>query len=84
MISQTLLPKQGTPFIIDFPGIDVSQVGSIRMEPLSVLMSASADPVIEIENQQYKDDSGASVTGQLFKQSNHPINIAYVLSTLVS
>ena len=81
MISHTLLPKQVTPFIIHFPGFELSQVGSVRMEPLSVLVSATADPVIEIENQQYKDGPGAGVTGQLFNQSGHPVNVAHVLST---
>jgi hypothetical protein len=81
MISQTLLPKQVTPFIIHFPGIALSQVGSIRMQPLSVLVAASADPVVEIENQQYRDGPGAAVTGQLTNQSGHPVNVAHVLST---
>jgi hypothetical protein len=81
MISHTLLPKQVTPFIIKCPGIDLSQVGSIHMEPISVLVSASADPVIEIQNQKYSPGPGASVTGQLSNQSGHTVNVAHVLST---
>ena len=81
MISHTLLPKQVTPFIIHFPGTDLSQVGSIRMQPLSVLVSASADPVIEIENQKFNPAPGASVTGQLSNQSGQTVNVAHVLST---
>lgn len=81
MISHTLLPKQVTPFIIHFPGTQLSSVGSIRMDPLSVLVSASADPVVEIENQQYNGGQGAAVTGQLTDQSGHDVNIAHVLST---
>lgn len=81
MISHTLLPKQVTPFIIHFPGVDLSQVGSIRMEPLSVLVSASADPVIEIEDQKYNLAPGASVTGQLSNQSGQTVNVAHVLCT---
>ena len=82
MISQTLLPKQVTPFIIHFPGIPLSKVGSIRMDPLSVLVAASADPVVEIENQEYKvDGPNAAVTGQLTNQSGHPVNVAHVLTT---
>jgi hypothetical protein len=81
MISQTLLPKQVTPFIIHFPGIPLSRVKSIRMEPLSVLVSASADPVVEIENQQYSSGHDAAATGQLTNQSGHPVNVAHVLST---
>jgi hypothetical protein len=81
MISHTLLPKQVTPFLIRFPNVDLSQVGSIRMEPLSVLVSASADPVVEVENQKYKPAPRASLTGQLSNQSGQIVNIAHVLST---
>jgi hypothetical protein len=81
MISHTLLPKQVTPFLIDFPNVDLSQVGSIRMDPISVLVSASADPVIEILNQQYSSTPGGSLTGQLSNQSGQTVNIAHVLST---
>ena len=81
MISQTLLPKQVTPFIIHFPGIPLSRVGSIRMQPLAVLVAASADPVIEIENQEYKAGPGAAVTGQLANQSGHIVNVSHVLTT---
>lgn len=81
MISHTLLPKQVTPFIIRFPGVQLSKVGSIRMDPLSVLVSASADPVVEIENQQYIPGQGAAVAGQLNDQSGHPVNVAHVLTT---
>ena len=81
MISQTLLPKQVTPFIIHFPGIPLSMVGSIRMQPLAVLVAASADPVIEIENQEYKAGPGAAVTGQLSNQSGHIVNVSHVLTT---
>ena len=80
MILHTLLPKQVTPFIIRFPGIDLSQISSIKMEPLSILVSATADPVIEIQNQKYDPDAGA-VTGQLSNQSGHTVAIAHVLST---
>jgi hypothetical protein len=81
MISHTLLPKQVTPFVIRFPGIDLSEVGSIRMVPQSVLVSASADPVIEVQNQQYNAAPGATLTGQLSNQSGQTVNVAHVLSS---
>ncbi|MEO6964470.1 MAG: hypothetical protein ABI076_01065 [Acidobacteriaceae bacterium] len=81
MISHTLLPKQVTPFFIQFPNVDLSQVGSIRMNPLAVLVSASADPVVEIENQKYNPAPGASLTGQLSNQSGQTVNVAHVLAT---
>jgi hypothetical protein len=81
MISHTLLPKQVTPFLISFPNVDLSQIGSIRMDPTSVLVSASADPVVEILNQQYSSTPGGLLTGQLSNQSGQTVNIAHVLST---
>jgi hypothetical protein len=81
MISHTLLPKQVTPFLIQFPNVDLSQVGSIRMEPISVLVSASADPVIEVENQKYNPGARAALTGQVSNQSGQIVNFAHVLST---
>jgi hypothetical protein len=81
MISHTLLPKQVTPFLISFPDVDLAQVGSIRMDPTSVLVSASADPVVEILNQQYSSAPGGALTGELSNQSGQTVNIAHVLST---
>lgn len=80
-ISPVLLPKQVTPFLINFPEASLSEVGSIRMEPLSALVSASADPVIEIEDQRLNPAPDASLTGQLVNQSGQVVNIAHVLGT---
>lgn len=81
MISHTLLPKQVTPFVVNFPGIDLSQVASIRMDPISVLVSASADPVVEVQNQAYTPAPSASLNGQLSNQSGQTVNVAHVLSS---
>jgi len=80
-ISHLLLPKQVTPFLIKFPNVDLSEVGSVRMAPLSTLVSASADPVIEIENEQLHPAPGASLTGQLINQSGQVVNVAHVFGT---
>jgi len=80
-ISHLLLPKQVTPFLIKFPNVDLSEVGSVRMAPLSTLVSASADPVIEIENEQLHPAPGASLTGQLINQSGQIVNVAHVFGT---
>jgi hypothetical protein len=80
-ISHLLLPKQVTPFLIKFPDVSLSDVGSIRMTPLSALIAASADPVIEIGNEQLHPAPGASLTGQLINQSGQIVNVAHVLGT---
>jgi hypothetical protein len=80
-ISHQLLPKQVTPFLIRFPNITLAQVDSIRMTPQSSLIAASADPVIEIDNEQLHPVPEASLTGQLINQSGQIVNVAHVLGT---
>jgi hypothetical protein len=80
-ISHLLLPKQVTPFFIKFPNASLSEVGSIRMSPQSSLIAASADPVIEIGDQQLHPAPDASLTGQLINQSGQIVNVAHVLGT---
>ncbi len=81
MILHTLLPKQVTPFFIQFPNVDLSQVGSIRMQPLSTLVPASADPVVEVQNQKFSLTPNPAVTGQVSNQSGQDVNVAHVLTT---
>jgi hypothetical protein len=80
-LSHVLLPKQVTPFLIAFHKVELSQVDSVKMEPSSTLIAASADPVIEIEDQQMNPPPGASLTGKLVNQSGEVVNVAHVLGT---
>ncbi len=80
-ISHILLPKQVTPFFIMFPDVELSDVASVRMTPTSSLISASADPVIEIDNEHLNPAPGATLTGQLINQSGQIVNVAHVLGT---
>jgi hypothetical protein len=48
---------------------------------LSSLIAASADPVIEIGNEQLHPAPDASLTGQLINQSGQIVNVAHVLGT---
>jgi hypothetical protein len=80
-ISHLLLPKQVTPFLIRFPKVSLADVGTIRMDPSSALIAASADPVIEIANEQLHPAPNASLTGQLINQSGQVVNVAHVLGT---
>ncbi len=77
----TLLPKQVTPFLIRFPDVDISQVHTIQMHPVGALVPASADPVVEVQNQKFVSDPVPELTGQVSDQSGETINIAHVLST---
>jgi hypothetical protein len=80
-ISHLLLPKQVTPFLIEFPNASLSDVQSVRMTPFSTLVPASADPVIEIDNARLNPAPDASLTGQLLNQSGQVVNVAHVLGT---
>ena len=80
-ISHLLLPKQVTPFFIQFPNVSLSDVGSVRMAPFSTLISASADPVIEVDGEKINPAPGASLTGQVINESGRVVNVAHVLGT---
>ena len=80
-ISHLLLPKQVTPFLIPFPNASLSDMGSVRMDPSSSLIAASADPVIAIQNQKLNPSPNASLTGQLVDQSGQVVNVAHILAT---
>ncbi len=80
-ISHVLLPKQVSPFRIDFHNARMSQVDSIRMQPSSNLVPASADPVIGIESQKLNPLPNASLSGQLVNQSGQVVNVAHVIGT---
>lgn len=80
-ISHLLLPKQVTPFLITFPNVSLSSVDSIHMDPVSSLVAASADPIIEIQDQKMTPAPDASLAGALVNQSGEIVNIAHVLGT---
>jgi hypothetical protein len=82
-ISHTLLPKEVSPFRIDFPDVRLSQVKNVRMSPNSMLVPASADPVIGAVHQQMATDSSGRrvLKGELINQSGQTVNIPHVLGT---
>ena len=80
-ISHVLLPKQVSPFRIDFRKVRLSQVDSVHMDPSSSLIAASADPVIEIEDQRMNSQPEPCLTGQVRNQSGQIVNITHLLGT---
>ncbi|MGO9518968.1 MAG: hypothetical protein ACLPND_18200 [Candidatus Korobacteraceae bacterium] len=82
-ISHTLLPKEISPFRIDFPNVPLSTVKSVRMQPNSMLVPASADPVIGALHQQLATDSRGRriLQGDLINESGNVVNIPHVLAT---
>ncbi len=82
-MSHILLPKEVSPFRIDFPGVQLANVKSVRMQPDSSLVPASADPVIAVLNQRLENNSlGQRVlAGQLVNESGQVVNIPHVIAT---
>jgi hypothetical protein len=82
-ISHTLLPKEISPFRIDFPGVKLANIKSVRMNPSTMLVPASADPVIGVLHQQLSKNSqgGSELQGELLNQSGQTVNIPHVLAT---
>jgi hypothetical protein len=82
-MSHILLPKEVSPYRIDFPGVRLADVKSVRMKPDSMLVPASADPVIGVLHQRIeKDAKGRTVLqGELLNESGQTVNIPHVLAT---
>jgi len=82
-VSHILLPKEISPFRIDFPKVKLSSVKKVNMQPNSMLVPASADPVIGVLHQRVdKDLRGRPVLkGELINQSGQTVNIPHVLAT---
>jgi hypothetical protein len=81
-ISHTLLPKQVSPYRIDFPGMRLARIKSVRMDAKAMLVSASADPVIEVNQQRVDTDPlGRKVLrGELVNESGQIVNIPHVIA----
>jgi hypothetical protein len=82
-IAHILLPKQVSPYRIDFPGLRLKDVKNVRMDVKATLVPASADPVIGVMNQRIESDSqGKSVLhGDLLNQSGEIVNIPHVIAS---
>ena len=81
-IAHTLLPKQVSPYRIDFPNMRLEKVKNVRMDAKALLIAASADPVIEVNQQKLEADAlGKKVlSGQLTNQSGQIVNIPHVIA----
>jgi len=82
-ILHVLLPKQVTPYRIDFPHLNLSKVKNVRMDVKATLVPASSDPVIGVMNQKLETDAqGHSVLhGELLNESGQTVNIPHVIAS---
>lgn len=81
-IAHTLLPKQVSPYRIDFPNMRLEKIKNVRMDAKALLVAASADPVIEVNQQKIETDPlGKKIlSGQLTNQSGEIVNIPHVIA----
>ncbi len=82
-MAHVLLPKQVSPYRIDFPGIALSRVKSVRMNAKATLVPASADPVIGVMDQKIQSDpqGHAVLVGKLLNQTGEIVNIPHVIAS---
>ena len=82
-IAHVLLPKQVTPYRIDFPNLSLKDVKNVRMDVKATLVPASADPVIGVMNQKVDSDAqGKSILrGDLMNESGQTVNIPHVVAS---
>jgi len=81
-ILHVLLPKQVSPYRIDFPSINLQGVKNVRMDVKATLVPASADPVIGVMNQKLETDAQGRIVlgGELLNQSGEVVNIPHVIA----
>lgn len=81
--SHVLLPKEVSPFRIDFPGAKLAQLKGVDMQRNTILVPATADPVIGVLHQQLqKNDAGhTELRGELLNESGQVVNIPHVIAT---
>jgi hypothetical protein len=82
-IDHVLLPKQVTPYRIDFPTVNLKKVKNVRMDVKAALVPASADPVIGVMNQKLDTDAQGKMVlhGELLNQSGQTVNIPHVIAS---
>jgi hypothetical protein len=82
-ISHTLLPKEVSPFRIDFPKVKRSDIKSVQIQPNALLVPASADPTVGVFKQKIDTDANGRkvLTGELVNESGRTVNIPHVLAT---
>jgi hypothetical protein len=82
-ILHVLLPKQVTPYRIDFPHLSLSKAKNVRMDIKATLVPASSDPVIGVMNQKIETDAQGhpSLHGELLNQSGETVNIPHVIAS---
>ena len=82
-IAHILLPKQVSPYRVDFPDITLDRVKNVSMDVRATLVPASADPVVGVMNQKIETDAQGNpvLHGDLLNQSGRTVNIPHVIAS---
>jgi hypothetical protein len=82
-IAHVLLPKEVSPYRIDFPGIPLAEVKNVHIDVRPALVPASADPVIGVINQKMEKNAQGNpiLSGELLNQSGETVNIPHVIAS---
>lgn len=82
-ILHVLLPKQVSPYRVDFPKVGMNKIKNVRMDVKATLVPASSDPVIGVMNQKLDTDAqGHTVLhGELMNESGQTVNIPHVIAS---
>jgi len=82
-IAHVLLPKQVSPYRIDFPGVRLDEVKNVHMDLRPTLVPAAADPVIGVIDQKMEKDAQGNpvLAGELLNQSGETVNIPHVIAS---
>jgi len=82
-ILHVLLPKQVSPYRVDFPHIGLNKVKNVRMDVKATLVPASSDPVIGVMNQKLETDAQGHpvLHGELMNESGETVNIPHVIAS---
>ncbi len=82
-ILHVLLPKQVTPYRIDFPKVSLAKVKNVHMDVKATLVPASSDPVIGVMNQKLETDAQGHpvLHGELLNEGGQVVNIPHVIAS---
>ncbi len=82
-ILHVLLPKQVSPYRIDFPKVSLGKVKNVHIDVKATLVPASSDPVIGVMNQKLDTDAQgrAVLHGELLNQSGETVNVPHVIAS---
>ncbi|MBZ5532919.1 MAG: hypothetical protein LAO20_15935 [Acidobacteriia bacterium] len=82
-ISHVLLPKQVSPYRIDFPTVRLQTVKNVHMDVNVSVVPAAADPVIGVMDQKQETDVLAKsvLRGTLLNESGQVVNVPHVIAS---